>query len=33
MRSGSIVRWGSGGAAAFRAEFVSILENYKFLFN
>jgi hypothetical protein len=33
MRSGSAVRWGSGGVAAFRAEFVSILVNYKCLFN
>jgi hypothetical protein len=33
MWSSSAVTWGSGGAAAFRAEFVSILENYKCLFN
>jgi hypothetical protein len=33
MRLGSAVRWGSGGAAAFRIEFVSILVNYKCLFN
>jgi hypothetical protein len=33
MRLGSAVRWGSGGVAAFRADFVSILVNYKCLFN
>jgi hypothetical protein len=33
MRLGSAVRWGSGGAVAFRAKFVSILANYKCLFN
>jgi hypothetical protein len=29
IKLGSVVRWGSGGATAFRAEFVSISVNYK----
>jgi hypothetical protein len=33
MRLGWAVRWGSEGVAALRAEFVSILVNYKCLFN